>query len=190
MPPKDRITYKIIVPSYAFSKFLRQAVFDEATFSLFMENSAAVLRSNGVALHANVAEDALMRLRFLVARTHDFVLKQKIDSAKFEELFGIVVVNPELQDIKLTVGATVKADTSVDVTYSEQQSESHRGASTEFKNQDAITESRSDHWSTTKWTGKEIIHPEERFIRVPLLDSLTLGTLLAKMDSKLKELGS
>jgi hypothetical protein len=184
-----RITHKIVLPSYAFSKFLRKAVFDEETFALFMENSAGALKSNGIELDACVSEEALMRLRFLVVRAHDFVLKGKINSAKFEELFGMVVVNPQLKDVSLKVGVMAKAEASVDVYYSEKQTESHRGANTEFKNQDALTESRTDHWSTTKWDGKGIARPEDRFTHVPLLDALTLGSLIAKMDSQLKELG-
>ncbi|MDG4476939.1 hypothetical protein [Thiovibrio frasassiensis] len=184
-----RITHKIVLPSYAFSKFLRKAVFDEETFALFMENSAGALKSNGIELDACVSEEALMRLRFLVVRAHDFVLKGKINSAKFEELFGVVVVNPQLKDVSIKVGVMAKAEASVDVYYSEKQTESHRGANTEFKNQDAITESRTDHWSTTKWDGKGIARPEDRFTHVPLLDAVTLGSLIAKMDSQLKELG-
>lgn len=187
---KNRITHKIVVPSYALSNFLRRAVFDEEAFSLFMENSAAVLSKNGIKLDPSISEDALMRLRFLVTRARDFVLKEKINAAKFEELFGIIAINQNLQDIKLKTATISEAETSVDVYYSETQSESHRGASTEFKNQDSITESRSDHWSTTKWNGREILHPEDRFIRTPLLDSLTLGMLIAKIDGRLKDYGA
>lgn len=186
---KSRITHKIILPSYALSKFLRKAVFDEEAFSLFMENSTGALKNSGIELDSCVSEEALIRLRFLVVRAHDLVINGKINSAKFEELFGIAVVNPKLKDVSLKVGVMAKADASVDVYYSEKQTESHRGANTEFKNQDAVTESRTDHWSTTKWGGKEIARPEERFTHVPLLDSLTLGMLIAKMDSQLKELG-
>lgn len=185
---KSRITHKIILPSYALSTFLRKAVFDEETFSLFMENSAGALKNSGIELDSCVSEEALMRLRFLVVRAHDFVIKGKINSAKFEELFGIAVINPKLKDVSLKVGVMAKADASVDVYYSEKQTESHRGANTEFKNQDALTESRTDHWSTTKFDGKGIARPEDRFAHVPLLDALTLGTLIAKMDSQLKEL--
>ncbi len=187
---KNRITHKIVVPSYALSNFLRRAVFDEEAFSLFMENSAAVLSKNGIKLDPSISEDALMRLRFLVTRARDFVLKEKINAAKFEELFGIIAINQNLQDMKLKTATISEAETSVDVYYSETQSESHRGASTEFKNQDSITESRSDHWSTTKWNGREILHPEDRFIRTPLLDSLTLGMLIAKIDGRLKDYGA
>lgn len=186
---KSRITHKIVLPSYALRTFLRKAVFDEETFSLFMENSTGVLTSSGIKLDSSVSEDALTRLRFLVARAHDFVLKEKLDLAKFEEIFGIAVVNPRLRDIRLKIGAMVNSEASVDVYYSEKQSESNRGANTEWKNQDALSDSRSDHWSTTKFDGEEIMRPEDRFTRAPLLDALTLGMLIAKMDSKLKELG-
>lgn len=186
---KSRITHKIVLPSCALSTFLRKAVFDEETFSLFMENSAGALKNNGIDLDSSVSEDALMRLRFLVVRAHDFVSKGKINSAKFEEIFGIAVVNQKLKDVSLKVGVMAKAEASVDVYYSEKQTESHRGANTEFKNQDALTESRTDHWSTTTWGGKELARPEERFIHVPLLDAVTVGTLIAKIDSQLKELG-
>jgi hypothetical protein len=186
---KSRIAHKIILPSYALSKFLRKAVFDEETFSLFMENSAGTLKNSGIELDSCVSEEALMRLRFLVVRAHDFVIKGKINSAKFEEIFGIAVVNPKLKDVSLKVGVMTKAEASVDVYRQETQSESNRGANTEFKNQDALTDSRTDHWSTTKFDGKGIARPEDRFTHVPLLDALTLGTLIAKMDSQLKELG-
>lgn len=187
---KSRITHRIVLPSYALSNFLKKAVFDEETFALFMENSMAALKNSGIELEPGVSEEALMRLRFLVVRAHDFARKGKIDSARFEELFGLVVVNPKLKDVSLKVGVTAKSDASVDVYYSEQQSESNRGAKTEFKNQDALTDSHTDHWSTTKWDGKGIARPEDRFTHVPLLDALTLGTLIAKMDSQLKELKS
>jgi hypothetical protein len=187
---KSRITHKIVLPTYALSQFLRKAVFEEETFALFMENSARALKNSGIELDPGVSDDALMRLRFLVVRAHDFVVKEKINSAKFEELFGISVVNARLQDIKLKSGIMVKADAVVDVYYSEQKSEQNRGASTEFKNMDAVNDTRSDHWSTTKFDGKGILRPEDRFIRVPLLDALTLGTVIAKVDSQLKELGT
>lgn len=186
---KSRITHKIVLPSYALSKFLREAVFDEETFSLFMENSAGVLKNAGIELDSCISEEALMRLRFLVVRAHDFVIKGKINSAKFEEIFGIAVVNPKLKDVSLKVGVMAQADASVDVYRQETQSESNRGAKTEFKNQDALTDSHTDHWSTTKFDGKGIARPEDRFTHVPLLDALTLGTIIAKMDSQLKELG-
>lgn len=186
---KNRITHKIVIPSYALSKFLRKAVFDEETFSLFMENSTGVLKNSGIELDSSVSEEALIRLRFLVVRAHDFVIKGKINSAKFEEIFGIMVVNPKLRDVTLKAGAMAKAEASVDVYYSEKQTESHRGANTNFKH-DALTESHTDHYSTTKFDGKEIVRPEDRFTRAPLLDALTLGTLIAKMDSRLKELGN
>lgn len=187
---KGRITHKIAVPSHALSQFLRKVVFDEDTFCRFMENSAGTLRTCGVELDSSVSEEALTRLRFLVVRAHDYVVKEKIDSARFEQIFGIAAVNPRLQDIKLKAAAMVKADATVDVYYSEQQSESNRGASTEWKNQDAISESRSDHWSTTKFDGRELLRPEDRFIRVPLLDAFTLGTIVAKVESQLKQLGN
>lgn len=187
---KRRITHKIVLPSFALSQFLRKAVFDEETFSLFMENSAGALKNCGIELDSSVSDEALMRLRFLVVRAHDFVIKNKINSAKFEQLFGIEVVNPRLQDIKLKAFVMAEADTTVDVYYSEKQSERHRGANTEWQKKDALTESHTDHYSTTKFDGQEIVHPEDRFIRVPLLDALTLGTLIGKMDNQLKELGS
>ena len=187
---KRRITYKIVLPSYALRRFLCKAVFEEETFSLFMENSARVLKNNGIELDPGISEEALMRLRFLVVRAHGFAIEGKINSAKFEEIFGIEVVNPKLQDIKLKAAAMAKSEASVDVYYSEKQTESHRGANTEWKNKDALTESRTDHWSTTKFDGREFARPEDRFSHVPLLDALTLGMLIAKMDRRLKELGN
>ena len=186
---KSRITHKIVIPSYALSTFLRQAVFDEESFSLFMENSVGFLRNSGIELDSSVSEDAMIRLRFLVARAHDCVIKEKINSAKFEELFGIVVANSKLQDIKLNIGATIQSEASVEVYYSEKQTESHRGSNTDFQKQDAVTESHTDHWSTTKWDGKEIVRPEDRFTHVPLLDALTLGMLITKMESNLNAFG-
>ncbi len=189
-PNKSRITHKIVVPSYAVSQFLRKAVFDEETFAIFMENSARALKNSGIELDCSVPDEALMRLRFLVVRARDYVVKEKINSAKFEELFGIVVVNQGLQDIKLKAAVMVKADATVDVRYMENSSESNRGSSTEWNNRDALTDTRSDHWSTTNFGGKGISRPEDRFIRVPLLDTVSLVTVIAKLDSKLKELGS
>lgn len=202
----SRVTHKIEVPSFALSKVLRQAIFDGEAFSVFMENTAGVLKSNGVELGSGISEDALMRLRFLVERARNYAVNEKINSTKFEELFGIEVVNARsdvvyLTDRNVVSDANIKTkaetvsagriSTSADVYYSEQQSESHRGASTEWKNQDALTESRTDHWSTTKFNGNDFVNrPEERFVRTPLLDALTLGKLLGKMDIRLKELGS
>ena len=107
---KSRITNKIVLPSYALSQFLRKVVFDEGTFALFMENSAGTLKNCGIELNCCVSDDALMRLRFLVVRARDFVINEKIDSTKFEEIFGLSVVNLKLQDIKLKAATMAKAD--------------------------------------------------------------------------------
>gem|GEM_PF-1726683 len=202
----NRVTHKIEVPSFALSKVLRQAIFDAEAFAVFMENTSGALKNNGVELGSGISDDALMRLRFLVDRARNYVVKQKINSTKFEELFGVEVVNAR-SDVAFEIDTDTdriaqvtrtregtypgKISGSADVYYSEKQSESHRGASTEWKNQDALTESRSDHWTQTNFEGRDLINrPEERFVRTPLLDALTLGKLLGKMDIRLRELGS
>jgi hypothetical protein len=189
VPAKGRITHKIVLPSYALSQFLHKAVFDQVTFSLFMENSAGTLKNNGIELDCCVTAEALMRLRFLVTRARDFVVKERISAAKFEELFGLTVVNVDLQDVAITVAVEVRAEAAVDVQYSEQNTESNRGSNTDFSS-GTVNDSHTDHYSTTQFGGKESLPPEERFNRVPLLDALTVGTIIAKMDSQLKEQGS
>jgi hypothetical protein len=184
---KSRITHKIALPSYALRQFLRKTIFDEESYATFMENSIAALKRCGVELDPCLSEEALMRLRFLIFRAHDYVVKQKIDAVKFEELFGIVVSNLKLQDIKLGVAVELSADSSTDVYYLEQNSESNRGSNTEWNKADALTDTRSDHYSVTKFQGKEIGRPDDRFARVPLLDAVTLGTLIAKVEAKLNE---
>jgi len=186
---RSRIKHKIVLPSIALSQFLHKALFDEATFALFMENTAGALQSSGIELEENVTEDALMRLRFLVERARDFVIKERINSAKFEEIFGITVLNPRLLDVSLQALTLSKTDTSSEIYYSEQNSESNRGSSTDFNNSDAVNDAHSDHYSNTSFGGLQYTLPEERFSRVPLLDSLSLGVLIAKIDSQLKELG-
>lgn len=186
----SRITQKIVLPSYALSQFLRKVVFDEQMFALFLENSEGALKSCGIEMDSCLSEEALMRLRFLIIRARDFVVKEKIDAARFEEIFGLSVVNVRLQDIKLKAAAMIKADAAVDVYYAEQNSESNRGASTEFNNRDSVTDTRSDHYSTTKFDGKELFRPEDRFLRAPLVSTLILATVIAKLDVKLKEMES
>jgi len=187
---KSRITHNIVLPSVALSQFLRKVVFDQEMFSLFLENSVGALKSCGIELDCCVSDQALTRLRFLVIRARDFVVNQKIDKAKFEEIFGIAVVNAKFHDIKLKAATVAQVDAAVDVYYAEQSSEQNRGANTDFNKRDAVSDTRSDHYSSTRFDGKEIFRPEDRFVRVPLLDTLTLGTVVAKMDSQLKELGA
>lgn len=189
VPNKSRINHSMVLPSIALSQFLRKAVFDQEMFSLFMENSAGALKSCGIELDHCVSEEALMRLRFLVLRTRDFVVTQKIDKAKFEELFGISVVNQKFVDLKIKAAREAAANAAVDVYYAEQSSEQNRGSNTEFNKRDAVNDTRSDHYSSTKFDGKELSRPEDRFIRVPLLSTLILGVVIAKLDSQLKELG-
>jgi len=189
-PNKDRINHKIVLPSIALSQFLRKVVFDEEAFALFMENSSGALKSCGIELDYCVSDEALMRLRFLLARTRDFVVSQKIEKARFEEIFGITVSNHQLRDIKLKAATQAQADAAVDVYYAEQSSEQNRGANTEFNKRDAVSDTRSDHYSSTKFDGKELSRPEDRFVSVPLLSTLVLGMVIAKLDSQLKQLGA
>ena len=168
----SRITQKIVLPSYELSQFLRKAVFDEETFSLFMENSAKTLANNGVELDTSVAEDALMRLQSLVARAHKFVVKEKIDSAKFENVFGISVADVADAAAWTKIGKDTGTDTGTS-TYPDPSTE----PSPHYTNDD------------TKFVaGKEVLRPDDRFIRTPLLDALTLGTVIAGLDSQLKAL--
>jgi hypothetical protein len=187
---KKRIKHTIVLPSIALSQFLHKTVFDEASFALFMENTVGALEKSGIKLDATVSDDALMRLRFLVERARTCVIKEKINSVKFEELFGISVAHAQLQDLTLNVRAQTQSDAAVDVYYAEQKSESNRGSNTDFNGSGTVSESRTDHYSTTNFSGRQVTLPEERFTRVPLLDALSLGTLIAKVDVQLKELGN
>lgn len=186
-----RITHKIEVPSYALRKFLRQTVFDEESYLLFMENSLAFLKNNGIELDSSVSEEALMQLRALVDRAHYFVVEEKIDSAKFEDLFGIVVTNPKMPEAMIKSKIATRIQTYADIYYAEANSDSHRGSNTEFKNHDALTETRSNTHHKTSWDGNDLIRrPEDRFGHAPLLDALSLGMLIGKIDTRLKELGA
>lgn len=185
---KARINHSIVLPSVALSQFLRKVVFDEDAFALFMENSEGALKSCGIELDQCVSEDALMRLRFLVMRTRDFVASKKIEKARFEELFGISVAHHKFRDLKLK--AQIQADAAVDVYYSEQSTERNRGANTEFNQRQSVSDTRSDHYSTTKFDGKELTRPEDRFVAVPLVSTLVIGMVIAKLEVQLKELGA
>lgn len=184
---KKRINHSIVLPSAALSKFLRKVVFDEDTFALFMENSVGALRSCGVEFDGCVTEDAMMRLRFLVVRSRDLVASRKIEKTRFEEVFGISVAHANLRDITLKAAAGAQADAAVDVYYAEQKSESNRGSTTDFTS-GAVTSSKTDHYSTTKFDGKELTRPEDRFVAVPLLSTVVLGMVIAKLEVQLKEL--
>jgi len=182
------IRYKIKLPSFALSQCLREAIFKPAPFALFMENTAGALQNSGVELDDDVPEEALMRLRFLVERAREYVLSAKIDVAKFEQIFGITVANPPLTNLTIQALALSQADTSSEIYYAEQNSDSNRGSNTDFNNSDAVNDSHSDHYSNSSWGGLQF-PGEERFLRTPLLDALTLGTLIAQIDNQLKELG-
>ena len=121
----------------------------------------------------------------------------KVPAKQFEQVFGIFTPETELRDVsvfretesdrqaerEIEREAAIVRETSAEVYYSEKQSETHRGANTEWDKHDALTHSHSDHWSTTKFEtdGQHIIYPDERFQRTPLLDIETLSRILTKM---------
>ena len=203
---KKRIRFRINLPSVGLGNFWRNVIFDLDNFKLFMENTEGFLESHGVKFDPSVNQDTLMRLRFTVARIRTYVVKEKVPVKQFENVFGIFTPEVELQDVSVfreiesarqaerEIESTVARtrDASTEVYYSEKQSESHRGANTEWDKHDALTHSSSDHWSTTKFEsdGQHIIHPDELFQRTPLLDMATLSRILTQMDIRLKDFGN
>jgi len=165
----SRITQKIEFPSDQLSQILQLAVFDEKVFSQFSEDPAKTLANHGLELDLNVKEDALVQLRSLVVRAHEFAVKKLIDSAKFEAIFGF-------------------AAGGLQVAYSEECQNTNRGKDTSWENQDAVPNSGTKSWHSTEFNSCKVdrLRPEDRFLRVPLLDALTLGAVIAKMDSQLK----
>ncbi len=190
----ERITHRITLPSHAFSQFLRKAIFDDETFALVMENTEMTLKNHNITTSDDVSEEALMQLRFILMRAHGFVKQEKINEARFEQIFGINVAASRYQDISahFVTKAEAKAefaqriDTQSDIFYSEQQSESHRGINVDFE-QNSMPHTRTNHHYSTKFDGRDLM--TERFIRTPLLNALTLGDLMARIDRQLTELG-
>lgn len=188
---EKRISQKIKLPSAALNNALRHAIFDQDAFAVFLENTTGALKSNGVELDANISNKALMRLRFLVVRAHDLLVDKKMNASKFEQLLGLDVIDSNfavMLESKTERGVERTIDAQANIYYSEQQSESNRGSNTDWSKRDAVSNTGSDHWSTTKFDGKGFLRPEERFIRAPLLDALSLGEIIAKIEARLKEI--
>lgn len=204
---RKRISFRIKLPSTAFSQFLKETIFDPNAFRAFTENPKGVLEARGVMVDASVTEDVLTRLRFTIIRARNFVVKEKVTGSRFEEIFGryenIFAVRED-SEICVETRTDTEPDTTVEhgskvtvgpqasfaVEYSEQSSETNRGADTSWEGQDAVANSHSDHWSTTKFEGERIAHLKDRFARVPLLDAITLGRLMAQFHIRLKEFGN
>ena len=162
---KRRIRFRINLPSEGMRNFWQKAVFDPDGFKLFMENTKGFMENHGVKLDPSLNSDSLMRLRFTVARIRNCVVVEKVPVKQFEKVFGIFTPESELRDVavfreiesdrqterEIEAQAAVVRETSAEVYYSEKQSESHRGANTEWDKHDALTHSKSDHWSTTKF---------------------------------------
>ena len=134
---KKRISFRIIMPSVAFSQFLRKVVYDENHYNLFLENSEKVLRSHGVKLAEPLSNKAFADLRFTIREIHDYVTSARIPPGDSGQVFGIVDVGPP-------------------VLYSEYSTESNRGVSTHFEpDTQAVTSSSTDHEHTTSFSGIE-----------------------------------
>lgn len=198
----ERISFRINMPSCAFMKFMKKTVFDKDAFNIFVENPRAALESEGVSLDDSVTPDMLIRLKFTIIRARGFISKEKVRLERFEDIFGIskfipgYEMMPEL-DAEINMNRETEADiqyrqeihTSAIVEYSEKSSETNRGSNTSWEGQDAVANSKSDHWSTTKFEGEHLFRPDDRFYRAPLLDSAALSSLITQFHIRLKEYG-
>ncbi len=192
----QRITHRITLPSHAFNQFLRKAIFDDDTFALVMENTEMTLKNHGVITNDDVSDEALMQLRFILMRAHAYVKENKVNAARFEQIFGIKVAAGRYQDISAQFVPEIKSSVKVeqaqrinvqfDIFYSEQKSQSHRGINTDFE-ENSMPHTRTSHHYSTSFDGNDLV--KDQFIRTPLLDALTLGDLMARIDRQLKELG-
>ncbi len=198
----SRISFRIKMPSVAFTQFMKKVVFDKEKFSLFIENPKGVLETAGVKLGDSVTADMLMRFKFTMIRARNFVTKEKVGLDRFEDVFGISKTIPEFGiDPDLDIDTEVRRNVDIAaewrqdasfsgvVEYSERSSETHRGANTSWENQDALTNSKSDHWTTRNFEGEHVFRPEDRFYQAPLLDAVTLSSLMTQFDIRLKEYG-
>ena len=190
-----RITHRITLPSHALSQFLRKAIFDDDTLALVLENTALTLKNHGVIAADDVSDDALMQLRFILLRAHGYIKENKVNAARFEQIFGINVTKGRYQETTaefVPVKAEAKVEqiqrinTQFDIYYSEQKSESHRGVNTDF-GENSMPNTRTNHHYSSSFEGKDLMI--DQFIRTPLLDALTLGDLMARIDRQLRELG-
>jgi hypothetical protein len=204
---KKRISFNISLPSLSLKQCLQKVIFDGNVFLSFDENPRGVLEANGIKLDPSVTDEIIMRLKFTLIRARNFIVKEKIDVKRFEEIFGryenifgvredssvFLVPDTNIEpDSDITPGRAFNVEGRGPVEYSEKQSESNRGANTDWNKQDALSDSKSDHWSTTKFEtdGSQLAHIKDRFIRTPLLDAFTLSRLITQYHIRMKEFGN
>lgn len=206
MKRNKRIDVQIRMPSVAFMQFLRKVVSDEEAWALFRENPRAVLRNHGVELDASVGPEALMTLAFAIERAREIVADKRFRGAAFESIFAVVPHEPldTLTPTKTTQVSALAAatgtgtgsgtGTSATILSSAQASAfkiayQNRGSYTDFQQQQAIENIRTNHTRTLDWGVRGGALEATTWLgSAPLLDSLTLGRLLGELDLALRAL--
>jgi hypothetical protein len=179
-----RINKNIKPISPTFQVFVKDLLFNDDAYMVFLQNLNASLAAHGIDLSPDLTQQALIDFRFALENA-----RVKINSDKklrFEDIFRLTVFT--IDDARLKFKPkTVGIETSVEVYYSEKSSESNRGSNTDFGGSGTVSDKGTDHYSTTKFETTSIFKDDivrERFFRAPMLSNELVVQLTKAIDSK------
>ncbi|MBM3162386.1 MAG: hypothetical protein FJZ79_03490 [Chlorobi bacterium] len=180
-----RINASIGLPSPTLQTFLKNIIFDDEAYLVFLENPKGAMSRHGLEIAGDVTGEMVVAFRFTIERIRNAVRKSR-KKLHFEDIFRLPLLEIDAGRIRIREVA-VAAAASTDIYYSDTKSESNRGRSTEFDPKtEAVANSKTESWSTTKFSGSSIFpdNIRERFDRTPLLSADTLKKVIDSVAIK------
>jgi hypothetical protein len=179
-----RINEKIKPISPTFQVFIKDLLFNDDAYLIFLQNLKASLAAHGIDISPDLTQQALIDFRFALENARIKLNSDK--KLRFEDIFRLTVVTIDEARLKFKP-KTVGIDTSVEVYYSEKSSESNRGSNTDFGGSGTVSDKGTDHYSTTKFETTSIFKDDivrERFFRAPMLSNDMIVQLTKAIETK------
>ena len=179
-----RINEKIKPISPTFQVFIKDLLFNDDAYLVFLQNLKASLSAHGIDPSPDLTQQALIDFRFVLENARIKLNSDK--KLRFEDIFRLPVLTIDDAHLKFKA-KTVGVATSVEVYYSEKSSESNRGSNTDWGGSGTVSEKGTDHYSTTKFETSSIFKDDivrERFFRAPMLSNDMIVQLTKAIDTK------
>ncbi len=187
-----RIREKIKPISPTIQVFIKDLLFNDDAYLVFLQNLKSSLSAHGIDPSPDLTQQALIDFRFALENARIKLNSDK--KLRFEDIFRLPFVTIDEARLKFkpsTYGTATRVEasfsTSVEVYYSEKSSESNRGSNTDWGGSGTVSEKGTDHYSTTKFETTSIFKDDivrERFFRAPMLSNDMIVQLTKAIETK------